>query len=327
MHGSVFLFLDVAQYQKQYLSLPEQRQLLETRGMQITDAPKAEECLQRVGYYRLSAYWYPFRKFNDDRSARLDEFSDDVNFWTVFDLYIFDKKLRLLFLDALERLEVALRTDVALLLGKYGAWGYRDPTNFDGTFARQIDKQSGLVPHLDWLTRFDDKAHMSKEEFAKHFRKKYRGDPFPIWIAVELLDFGPLSHLVAGMKTADQRALADRYAIPRPELLESWVRTLSFVRNVCAHHARLWNKPLKDYPKMPKSGEMPAFDHLIAVQDSVGRLYAAACMLRHFLQCINPSSSWAERLAAHLDTFPDNPHLTLRAAGFPEDWKTQALWK
>ena len=294
--------------------------------MLITDQAKAEKCLERVGYYRLSAYWYPFRAFDPSGSIRQDNFVKDVSFETVFELYVFDKKLRLLCLDALERVEVALRTDVALILGKYGSLGYRDAMNFDGRFAEQVNGQTGLVPHLDWLVRFDDKAKQSKEDFAKHFRKKYSGDPFPIWIAVEMLDFGPLSHLIAGLKFSDQRMLAQRYGITRPDLLESWVRTLNFVRNVCAHHARLWNKPLKDFPRMPRVGEMPDFDHIASDKPATGRLYAAMCFLRHFLTVINPSTSWAGRLADHLDSFPDHPQISLQAAGFPPGWKAEKLW-
>lgn len=312
-------------YNKPFRSIHEQRAMLEERGMVITDQQKAEECLHRVGYYRLSAYWYPFRRFDAASGERENTFLPGTSFETVFALYVFDKKLRLLFLDALERIEIALRTDVALQLGRYGALGYRDAANFDRKFSVHVNPKNGVVPHLDWLMRFDRKAAQSKEQFATHFRRKYSGDPFPICVAVELLDFGPLSHLVAGLKTADQRAIAKRYGVPRPELLESWVRTLNFVRNVCAHHARLWNKPLKDYPKMPRAGEMSEFDHLLEAED-VGRLYTAACIAQHFMKRINPSSSWRDRLVELTAGFPANGDLSLLAAGFLEAWHDNELW-
>ena len=112
-------------YEKPYLSPKEQVELLMSRGMEITDLAKAEECLARIGYYRLSAYWYPFRK--EQNGAVEDNFKEGTTFSLSLDYYVFDKKLRLLTLDAIERVEIALRTDIALLLGKFDRQAHRNP--------------------------------------------------------------------------------------------------------------------------------------------------------------------------------------------------------
>lgn len=323
----------MTRYQKPYLSVPEQLALLKQRGMVVTDDAKAQQYLERIGYYRLSAYWYPFRKetratLPDGSIQKVveDDFKPGAEFQTIVELYVFDKRLRLLMLDVLERIEVALRTDVALQLGLHDPHAHRSPTNLDGKFTRPAN--AGRSKHDGWLFRLDERAQNSKEQFAEHFRQKYPQCHMPIWIAVELLDFGPLSFLISGMKTNDLRVIADRYGIPRPELLPKWVWSLSFVRNVCAHHSRLWNKPLVNQVKPPRPSEVPALDHLASDRFALSRLYGAVAVARHMLHAINPSTSWPERLKELVATFPTvNPHVSFRSSGFPDGWEQHDLWR
>ena len=322
----------MTRYQKPYLAISDQLALLKQRGMVVTDDAKAQEYLARIGYYRLSAYWYPFRQ--ETRTTAPggsvqkvvgDAFKPDVEFQTIVDLYVFDKRLRLLMLDVLERIEVALRTDVALQLGQHDPYAHRDPVYLDGRFAQRT--RPSRSKHSDWLGHLDERARKSKEQFAEHFRQKYPRSRMPIWIAVELMDFGPLSHLITGMKTRDVRVIADHYAIPRPELLPKWVWSLSIVRNICAHHSRLWNKPLVNQVKPPRPGEMSALDHLASDRFALSRLYGAVAVARHMLHAINPSTSWPERLKALVATFPANAHVSFRGSGFPAGWEQQGLWQ
>ncbi|MFZ1427406.1 MAG: Abi family protein [Geminicoccaceae bacterium] len=254
--------------------------------MIITDTARAAEYLRRIGYYRLSAYWYPFRKSTRTTAGQgksqttvHDDFKATTDFSTVLALYVFDKKLRLLMLDALERIEIALRTDVALLLGRKNPWAHRDKASLHGNFAKKPHRRTGITGHAEWLARLDSVANRSKDEFAQHFRQKYAGSDLPIWMAVELLEFGMLSRFIEGMTVVDQDALAQKYGLRR-ELLTSWVRTLNFVRNVCAHHGRLWNRSLIDQPKPPRAGEILDLNHLAADRVAQERLYAAVAIVR-----------------------------------------------
>ncbi len=295
--------------------------------MVIEDIPKATEYLSRLGYYRLSAYWYPFRnsKFENGTLTVLDDFKDGTEFKWATDLYAFDKALRLQLLDVLERIEVFVRTGVALTVGQHDPWSHRDPKILDRRFTSKNAK-TGKVPHTEWLSRLDEKANTSKEEFAGHFRSRYPTSHMPIWIAVELLDFGPLSHFLSGLKWADANTIAATCGVPRPDLFTSWVRSLSVVRNTCAHHARLWNKPLIDQPKFPSKGEIPLLDHLAASPHSNKRIYAACAIARYLLLAVNPRTQWSQRLKDHIATFPENPYVTLNTMGFPKDWEKLPLW-
>ena len=333
VHGSAFLYLPLVQpYTKPFLPVADQIARIQARGMVVTDKGKAQQYLENIGYYRLSGYWYPLRRSQITTAPSgeivttvLDDFRSGSEFSQVVDLYVFDKKLRLMMLDVLERIEIAFRTDIALQLGQYDPWAYREPTLLDGKFTADIPKGRSKTRFWDFIDRFDRAVSDSKEDFVKHFRATY-SNPLPIWAAVELWDFGTLSMFLSGMKYRDQRAIAARYGVPRPELLPTWVRTLAFVRNVCAHHSRMWNKPLVAEPRAPRVGEVPLLDHLAQDKFARERFYSAAALARYFQRQINPNSSWGTRFVAAVDTFPQAPGIALGQAGSPADWKTLPLW-
>ncbi len=316
-------------YTKPYLTVAAQRQLLENRGMVVADAPKCEEYLRRIGYYRLSAYWFPFRqlgKANDGRFFLEDQFKAGTAFKHATDLYAFDKGLRLIILDAIERIEISVRTELALALGAIDPLAHRDPRNFNTRFS-QFQPPRTHSRYQEWLQKLDEKAANSKEEFAAHFRTKYANEFMPIWIAVELLDFTPLSIALSQLKHAEQQQISASYGGISFRLIQSWIQSLCNVRNICAHHSRLWNKPLVNQPASPRAGEAPNLDHLATAPDTNKRIYAALAVMRLLLNAINPRTEWAERLKAHVATFPhDAPNISVRDAGFPDNWETLPLW-
>lgn len=318
-------------YNKPHLPVPDQLRLLENRGMAVGDRARAERYLRRLGYYRLSGYWYPARQTrstlvnNKPVFVAEDTFRLGTTFERAVELYVFDKRLRLLFLDAIERIEVSLRVEAALLLTARDALAYRNANELHGNFAKKIDVRTGQTKHHEWLRRFDESAARSKEEFVERFRNKY-STPLPMWIAIELWDFGQLSHFISGMKHADVAMLAALYQLPRHELLSSWVRTINQVRNVSAHHSRLWNRVLTEIPKQLRPGEVPMLDHLTIAGSSRERVYVAAAIIQHMMRIVSPNSTWGARLKTLIASFPAGPGISLRHAGFPQDWEKLPLW-
>lgn len=317
-------------FSKPYLAIPAQIALLKSRGLAITDDTRAAAALERIGYYRLSGYWYPMRRSTlanpGGKRTVADAFRPGAEFGQIVDLYVFDKKLRLLTLDAMERVEVALRTDIALLLGQHSPVAHREAAYLHGRFTKTPLRGRAVTGHQEWLTRLDDTTARSREDFVQHFRQTY-STPLPIWMAVELWDFGMLSHFLGGMRHHDQATLATKYGLPRPELLTGWVRSINFARNLCAHHSRLWNRPLVDQPTLPRRGEVPLLDHLTTDPHLQKRYYAVAAVLRYLLRYINPTTSWATRLSEHVATLPAAPGISPRHMGFPKDWNTLLLWQ
>jgi abortive infection bacteriophage resistance protein len=179
--------------------------------------------------------------------------------------------------------------------------------------------------HDDWLARTDQAFDRSKEEFAKHFKTTYGGYP-PIWIACEVWDFGALSFLFSGLKKSDQTIIANKYGIASFQVMESWIRNLNSARNICAHHCRLWNRPIGIQPRWPSAAGTPDLGHLVGNVNSQTRVYGTAAIIRFLLRSINPTTAWSERLKELCSKFPASPIIKLESAGFPRGWESEALW-
>jgi abortive infection bacteriophage resistance protein len=317
-----------APYAKPYLTIPRQIALLESRGMRCRDHDAAASALRRYGYYRLSGYWYPFRHFDSASGGVLETFKPGTCIEHAIALAAFDKKLRLLVLDALEQIEVALRVDVALIIGHHDALAHREARFLHPTFASRPNLATGQTPHQEWLARHDKTIDRSHEDFVQNYKSKY-STPLPIWMAIELWDFGLLSRFIGLMTVPDRQNLAARYAIADWRLLESWVRSLGQIRNVAAHHSRLWNRALINLstPKMPQAGTMAGLDHLHQNSFAQKRLYVVAAVIQHFIQQIELGSAWADSLSTLFATFPVLPDVEVGDTGFPQDWQKQPLWQ
>lgn len=318
-------------YDKPWKSYQEQLDQLTQRGLIVTDTDKALHYLERIGYYRLSGYWYPFRersgiccplatpdgkkfKRGDTDRLVLDTFKSGARFQDAVDLYVFDKKLRLLVLDALERIEIGLRVDISHTLGNKDPFAYLKPELLFEGFSHRLDEKTGLTEHHQWLTKHASLITRSKEEFIKHNKTKY-GFPLPIWVACEIWDFGTLSSLFAGMREADQDAIAKKYTISNGRIFASWLRSLNYLRNVCAHHSRLWNRNIVDQPKLSGTGENSWIDPFLGNPHRLARPFLLLCIAKHLLTIINPSSTWGQRVKQLLLEFPDLQHLGLNLAG------------
>lgn len=331
---------DIA-YSKPWKSYADQLDHLIARGLHVTDRALAIDYLERIGYYRLSGYWFPFRERSGlacrlDESSRkpksvkvehiaLDEFKPGATFQNAVDLYVFDKKLRLLVLDGLERIEIALRVDLSHVLGKLNTFAYLRAELFHDDFSIQLDKKTGLSRHHVWLTKHANLIIRSNEEFVRHNKEKY-GLPLAIWVACEVWDFGTMSTLFNGMRETEQDAIAREYGISNGRIFATWLRSLNYLRNVCAHHSRLWNRNIVDQPKLPTAAELPWVARYEPDAHARARCFLLLMIARHLLHVVNPRSSWPERVKAHLLAFPDLAHLELDLVGMgaPTNW--EATW-
>lgn len=325
-------------YPKPWKSYTDQLEQLIDRGMIVTDQDRALDYLKRVGYYRLSGYWFAFRERSElcllDENGRkprkvraqctiLDTFRTGTRFENAVDLYVFDKQLRLLVMDALERIEVALRVDVCHTLGKLDPFAYLKPELFRDEFSVKLDRDSGITQHHKWLGKHAQLIVRSREVFVSHNRDKY-GLPLAIWVACEVWDFGTLSKLFSGMREREQDAIASQYGVSNGSVFASWLRSLNYLRNVCAHHSRLWNRNIVDQPKLPSSADMVWVAPFESDAHARARCFLLLKITRHLLGMVNPRSSWPDRMKAHLQAFPDLTHLGvgLLGMGAPDGWET-----
>lgn len=320
-------------YSRPWLSYAQQLARLQARGMTITDEPAALDYLERIGYYRLSGYWYPFRCFEtvtlpDGKlgSKATDQFVSNTHFVDAVELYLFDKQLRMLVMDALERIEVALRVDVAYLLGERDPFAHLDPRQFHPSFIREPFYRGSRETRFEaWLTKYQGLVKRSKEDFVRHYHLNH-GDKLPIWVAVELFDFGALSQLLSMMTVPDQTRIAAKYGVDW-QVLNSWVFALSYLRNLSAHHSRMWNRNITTKPRMPKPGQLEWCDHLAQAKAPLSKPFVLLAIIRHLVQVICPNTHWHCRLRDHLLAFPaqySDRKLGLGSVGVTEDWL--AFW-
>ncbi len=298
---------------KFWKSIEQQIFLLRERGMIIEDDALAAHFLRHVGYYRLSGYWYPFREFND--GTRTDVFKKNSHFKDVTTLYLFDRRLRLLALDAMERIELAIQVDIAHLLGRRDTFAHHEHRFLDKRF---IQKGGG---YQRWLETYHALIKRSKADFVKHNLEKY--GKLPIWVAIEILDFGSLSLFYSGMKGRDKSYISKKYGFEENASMTSWLRSLNFIRNVSAHHSRLWNCNIVERASVQKH----MMTELREVKNERPFLYF--CIMKIMLDVICPDSDWGDHFKALLGDFPiiTNDVVSLPDMGVPDGWQGLAMWK
>ena len=287
-------------YTKSALTYGEQLELLRGRGLDVGDADAAEFYLANLNYYRLAAYWLPFE--SDHATHR---FMADASFDRVLALYIFDRELRLLTLDALEHVEVAVRARWAHELARaHGPHAHLD---------RKLHQRTPEAYDRDLRTLLEAVTRAERQEvFIRHLLSKYE-EPLPaIWAVCEVMPFGLLSRWYGNLSDAQVRtAIAREFDLDHRQL-GSWLHHLSIVRNVCAHHGRLWNREFTVTPTTPRSkpdGLAPRWN-LRSRQ-----LYNTLLIVLHFMDVVAPHHTWRDRLRDHLATL-DAPG-GIEAMGFP----------
>ena len=258
----------------------EQILLLRSRGMDVDEA-LARQWLPHVGYYRLSAYWYP-AKARDASERRTDKFDAPITFHHVAALYEADRKLRTLVHDGMERIEVAVRAHVGDLLCSTDALAYRDPSRFRDSFK-----------HAAWLETAKKRAIRARKhnEAIRHHDNEYGGQ-YPFWVLADVLDFADVSRLFEGLPTKDQRHVAEGLGVTlaldrlsksqqnkakKHSPLARWLEQLTIVRNICAHHGRLWNRSLMPAPT-PAASDVYKRQGLSSASCPSGRV--SACSAR-----------------------------------------------
>lgn len=298
-------------YLKPALSFPEQADQLLARGL-IADRETLINRLESVNYYRLSAYWYTFRV----KGASDDRLIPGTTLNVVWDRYAFDRQLRVLVIDAIERVEVAIRTQVVNQHSlKYGPFGYLNQNTLPGISVKD---------HHTFLKIIHDEAEKSREDFVLHYFDKYKREEhnLPLWMACELLTFGGTLTLFRNVEKEIKQSIAAKFGVA-DKVLESWLLTLNFIRNVCAHHARLWNRGMDNKePAIPRVNKHPQWHTPVAIKPD--RIFGVLTVLYYLLKQVAPQSHWRDRL---IDLFDKHPDVPLKFMGFPDNWQDCPIWK
>lgn len=298
---------------KEFKTYNEQVDILVRRGMDIGDRDEAIFLLQQVSYYRLSGYCYPFREFKN--SSRADTFFPGTRLRDVVDLYRFDSRLRTATFTALTPIELAIRAHLGHELGSLDPLIHLDPKKLGVTVDTPKEKK-----YNSWRKRYDRELESSREDFVKHHKQKY-GGKLPVWAATEIMDWGSLTYLYEFSPRSVQDAISSRCGLNAPQL-HSWLKALNIVRNICAHHGRLFNRVHTISPKLPAQGTHADLD---CINTDWKRTFGQLTLVQLLLDRLNVGNK--KLLPTVVQSFPEVQIVPISHMGAPDNWQTASrLW-
>lgn len=296
-------------YKKEHKPFEEQLELLKKRNLIISNEKYVLTKLQHINYYRLSAYFLPFQY--PKNSENKNKFLPKTTFEDIIKLYYFDTELRKIIFEAIEVIEIYLRTQIAYYHSKsYDAFGYLDISTLRANKQTEFDELN-----QDILKE----KERSKEVFIKHFRDKYKTNDLPIWTVVEIISFGSLSKLFMILQDKEQNEVISCMGGINKVVFFKWFKALSSVRNACAHHSRLWNKTLGVSFEVPRNNEV--FKDL---KNSKNKIFFALSVIEYILTCIGEDEiEFKTKIKVLLKKYQQ---INLEKMGFIENWENNPIW-
>ena len=297
----------MSKYAKQALTIEQQLRLLKNQRLIIDDEESAAHVLSVVGYYRLSGYLLPFKSRHKDNSSR--QFKPFASFDNIWQLYQFDRELRILTMDAIEKIEVAFRSAISNITSlKLDPFWYVNQSYY---------RKNG--PYLVLVKNIKKIMSEKNETFIKHYINKYNEPTYPpMWMIIETLSFGMCSKLFKNIKSITVRQEICQIFKQHSTVIESWIQTLTYIRNISAHHARLWNRWMVNAPLIPKDNKYRQ------VNTNNRRFIMVAYLICNLLKQIAPKSPWRDKLYQLFEKYEQFPGA---AMGFSNNWREDPFWE
>ena len=295
-------------YTKPPLDFSQQADLLISRGLQA-NKKELQNFLEKVNYYRLTGYLYPFRKTNSDN------FCDGTTLQQIKSIYTFDSKLRHLTFSAIEQIEISiLRTQLVEEFTLHaGTFCYTNNQFFNGLAASE---------HQNLLFNIDQSVKRSREEFVKNYQKKYVSETYlPFWMVAEIISMSQLSKIFHYSPNAITIPIAKRYNL-HSTILKNWLHVLTVIRNKTAHHSRLWNVGLAVRPRLPIRKYHPEFYSPYPIHNTSYQSILA--IMLYLLNIINTSNTL---LSDFNKLLSNHPEVSISNLGLPVNWQDSPLFK
>lgn len=287
---------------KQPASYEKQIKSIKDKGFLVSDPKECRSFLEKVSYYRLKAYYLPFKKKDGSYFSNID-------FQRVQNIYFFDQALRTLVFSAIETVEIHLRTQISYYFSmKYGSLGYCDPGNFNPGFNKP-----------DFDSRIQQVIKENKTSLIVKHHETYYAGQYPLFVIIEFFSIGFLSHFYLYMKKPDRKQISrNLYNAPDQTLL-SWFRCLTDLRNKCAHYSRLYYWIFTAQPAF--HNDTPVFPVDFSAINKK-KLFTQLYMLKLMFP---DKSKWNTEFVVPLKELIDEykNDISLKHIGFPDDWEVQ----
>lgn len=314
-------------YTKRPLTLQEQVDRLRFRGLLIDDETLAMRYLSNISYYRLRAYTYPFQD-NADEAANHKFTQSDIHFSDIIDLYCFDRRLRSLMFNAIEKIEVAVRTKIVQTYAEqtHNSHWFNDRSLYKHEV--KMDRNGNQTTSFDLLMdEIKSEVKRSNEDFIKHYYNKYDNPPMPpAWMTLEVLSLGTLSRLYQSLKKSpEKKSIAKAFGLNDDRVLANWLHAVAVWRNYCAHHSRVWNRRCIVNMQMPTNTDNPFLDQSTMRTLHPNKVFTVLCCIKYISNIISPNSDLKRNI---LSIIGDGGNLlNLQEMGFPRNWKLLDVWK
>jgi abortive infection bacteriophage resistance protein len=298
-------------YNKNTKTYDEQITQLKKRGLIIKDEEIARYYLASIGYYRLSGYWWPMLA---DKTNHI--FKPNSTFENIIAIYNFDKELRLILFDVIESIEIDFRTKLIYNLSlEISPWWFEDVNNFKNS-----------MEHRNTLISIDRELQQTKENFIKQHYLKYHTDTRrpPAWKTMEITSFGTISKLYGNLNNIirAKNIIAIEFGLVNHTFFPSWLQSISQIRNMVAHHSRLWNKNLPGRPRLLSKPPFPWLKDVPPASEHF-MLYIHLCCMKYLLNIIKPKNDMTERLNRLLLTYTN---IDPNVLGLKPNWQDEPLW-
>jgi abortive infection bacteriophage resistance protein len=280
------------------MTIEEQIKNLKEIGLIVADEEYAKKILNDISYFRLiKAYSLGFKGKNSN-------YNSDVTFEQIVELYLFNANFRQITFAQIEKIEINCRCRISNYFAEtYGVLGYADSNNFADSEYHKI-----------FLADIEEEIiRNSKAPFVRNFRENYEGGQLPIYALVEVFSFGTLSKFFKNMKNPDKKAVAKTFGIGYT-YLESWLESISYVRNICAHYGRLYNAKLSKTPLLYKEYSEAGIGN--------NRMFGILLCMKHILKNDSHWNLYVQDIETLIDKYEK---VDIKTMGFPKNWKELLL--
>lgn len=276
------------------MTIEEQVENLKSIGLIVNDEEYAKKILNDISYFRL------IKAYSLNLKPKNGNYENEVTFEQIVELYLFNANFRQIIFPEIEKVEINVRCRIANYFAKqYGVLGYLEADNF-------INPEY----HQTFLDDIEEEIRRnSKAPFVKNFRDNYEGGNLPIYALVEVFSFGTLSKFCKNMKNPDKKAVARSFGIGYT-YFESWLESISYVRNICAHYGRLYNAKLSKTPILYKEYSQAGIGN--------NRIFGILLCLKHLLK---NDSHWNLFVQEMELLFEKYESVDIKTMGYPENWK------
>jgi abortive infection bacteriophage resistance protein len=297
-------------YKQKALTVDEQIVTLKQKGLIINDEDKAKYWLTHISYYRLKHYTYRFKDENGN-------FIPITSFEEVLTLYFFDRNLKFIIFDAIETIEVAIKTLILnKMCCKHGTHWYEEKQFFGTSFDYNL-----FISKVENDFKEQDENSITEASITAY--KKVYTQPIlpPAWMVMEFISFGNISKIFEHLNDREEKlSICSHFSLP-DNVLITWFHSFTHIRNRCAHHSRFIYRSISHQPILPSRKKHKFLNEV----DSIDRssLYCILCCMQYLVQKINPESNFKKSL---INLIESNPQIEYHKIGFTNNWKKEAIW-